>query len=295
MATQKKSTKSTPSRTASSKSASSRSASARGGKRKAPPKKQPIRREVGGMVCLLLALFVGIGYFQHEALLIQWLYLLWRGLTGWGWYAALPALLLASWILLLHRGRPVTPHVVCALLLPVMLGAIVHIATMDVAPDSAGLLKALWTSGVALESGGTLSGALAVGFHAVLGKIGTLVVFVVGFVACLMAALRLTPAAIIDAVKRHEFVPYDEPEEQEPPASGRSYPPVPPNSPRRSPASTFPWTIRCPSRSRRRTLSRRPGPAFSARRRTMSARRTSCSPTRRSRNRRQSPRRSPTS
>ena len=216
MATQKKSTKSTPSRTASSKSAPSRSASARGGKRKAPPKKQPIRREVGGVVCLLLALFVGIGYFQHEALLIQWLYLLWRGLTGWGWYAALPALLLASWILLLHRGRPVTPHVVCALLLPVMLGAIVHIATMDVAPDSAGLLKALWTSGVALESGGTLSGALAVGFHAVLGKIGTLVVFVVGFVACLMAALRLTPAAIIDAVKSHEFVPYDEPEEQEP-------------------------------------------------------------------------------
>ena len=213
MATQKRST--TKSGGTSSRSASSRSASTRGGgKRKAPPKKQPVRREVGGVICLLLALFVGISYFQHEALLIKWLYLLFRGLTGWGWYAALPALLLASWILLLHRGRRVAPHLVCALLLPVTLGAIVHIATMDAAPDSTGLLKALWASGVALESGGALSGALAIGFHAVLGKVGTLIVFVVGFVACLMAALRLTPAAIIDAVKSHELAPYDEPEEE---------------------------------------------------------------------------------
>ena len=209
MATRKRTTKGAPSRSVSSRSSTSRS----GGKRKTPPKKQPVRREVGGVVCLLLALFVGISYFQHDALLIKWLYLLFRGLTGWGWYAALPALLIASWILLLHRGRSVAPHVVCALLLPMMLGAIVHITMMDATPDSAGLLPALWTSGVALESGGALSGALAVGFHAVLGKIGTLIVFVVGFVACLMAALRLTPAAIIDAVKSHEFVPYDEPEE----------------------------------------------------------------------------------
>ena len=204
MATQKKTT---------TRSASSRSASSRGGKRRAAPKKQPIRREVGGVVCLLLALFVTIGYFQHEALLIKWLYLLSRGLTGWGWYLAAPSLLLAAWVLLLHRGRPVVSHLIGALLLPVMLGAVVHVSGMGGAPDSAGLLKALWDSGIALESGGAISGALAVGFHAVLGKIGTLVVFVIGFVVCLMSALRLTPAAVIDAVRSHELTPYDEPEE----------------------------------------------------------------------------------
>ena len=84
MATQKKPTK---------KSAAPRKSS-RGSARK--PKKQPVRREVGGAVCLLLALFVGIGYFQHEAIFIRWLYDGWRGLTGWGWYAALPALLAAA-------------------------------------------------------------------------------------------------------------------------------------------------------------------------------------------------------
>ena len=34
----------------------------------------------------------------------------------------------------------------------------------------------------------------------------------------MLGALRLTPAAIIDAVKSHEFVPYEEPEESERPA-----------------------------------------------------------------------------
>ena len=213
MATQKKTTK--------SRSTSSRSASSRSGKRRATPKKQPIRREIGGVVCLLLALFVGIGYFQHEALLIKWLYLLFRGLTGWGWYAVAPALLLGAWILLLHRGRPVTLHLICALLLPVFLGAILHVSAMTAAPDSAGLIPFLWASGIALESGGALSGALAVGFHAVLGKVGTLVVFVLGFVASLMCALRLTPAAILDAVRSHEFVPYDEPEEPDVPPMER--------------------------------------------------------------------------
>ena len=204
MATQKKTTR---------RSTPSRSPSPRGGKRRAAPKKQPIRREVGGVACLLLALFVTIGYFQPEALLIKWLYLLSRGLTGWGWYLAAPSLLLAAWILLLHRGRPVVSHLIGALLLPVMLGTIVHISGMTGAPDSSGLLKTLWASGVALESGGALSGALAVGFHAVLGKIGTLVVFVIGLVVCLMSALRLTPAAVIDAVRSHELTPYGEPEE----------------------------------------------------------------------------------
>ncbi|MBE7008336.1 MAG: DNA translocase FtsK [Ruminococcaceae bacterium] len=216
---QKKTTNKSAARSGGSRAASQRSTPARGasGKRKAAPKKRPVRREVCGGVCLLLSLLVGVTYFQHEALFIKWLYTLCRGLTGWGWYVALPALLLASWILFMHRGRPVVSHVACALLLPVLSGAIVHIATMETAPGSEGLLPALWASGLELASGGALSGALAVGFHAVLGKAATLIVFCVALAACVLGALRLTPAAIIDAVKSHEFVPYEEPEESERP------------------------------------------------------------------------------
>ena len=217
MAAQKKTT---AKRAAPKQSAAARTRSS-GGTRRAParkqPKKQPIRREVGGGICILLALFVTISYFQHEALFIKCAYAFFRGTTGWGWYAALPALLLCAWIRLLHRGRPVTSHVVGALLIPVLLGALVHIS-FDVAPVESGLgaLKALWAGGVALESGGVLSGGLAIGFKAVIGKVGTMVVFVLGLVACLMLALRLTPAGVIDSVKNHEFVPYDVPDEPEP-------------------------------------------------------------------------------
>ena len=209
MATQKKTTRKPAPRRAPSRS--------RSGGRKSAAKQQPIRREVGGWVCLALALLVGISYFQLDAVFLRWSYQFWRGLTGWGWYAALPALLLCAWILLFHRGRPVTPHVVGALALPVMLGALVHVSS-DAVPvkSSFGALLDLWKSGVELRSGGVLSGGLAIGFMAVVGKIGTLIVFVLALVACLMAALRLTPSGIMDAVKRHEFVPYDEPEEPAP-------------------------------------------------------------------------------
>ncbi len=213
MATQQKKT------TKKSASTGSRSKSGGSSKRKAPPKKQPIRREVGGWVCLLLALIVCIGYFQHDAIFMNWAYTVCRGLTGWGWYAALPALLLCVWILLFHRGRPVALPLSCTLVLPVLIGALVHTVS-GVAAPAAGIsaIKALWRSGVALETGGVLSGGLAIGLMAVLGMVGTLIVLVVIFVACLLGALRLTPAAVIDAVKSHEFVPYDEPEEPVKPA-----------------------------------------------------------------------------
>lgn len=221
MATQKKTTN----RPAPKRSAPARS---RGGSRRSAPKKQPIRREVGGIVCLILALFAAISYFQHDALFIKWAYRFWRGLTGWGWYASLPALLLCAWILLLHRGRPVTPHIVGALLVPVMIGALVHVST-DTVPvkSSFGALIELWNSGVALRSGGAISGGLAIGFTTVIGKVGTLIVFVIGLVASLMAALRLTPAAVIDAVKSRE--PYDEPEPPapKPPRPAREKKPKP--------------------------------------------------------------------
>ena len=192
------------------------------GKRRAAQKKQPVRREVGGGVCLLLSLFIGVSYFQHEALLIRWLYTFCRGTTGWGWFVTLPALLLAAWILLLHRGRPVLPHLAGALLLPVLTGALIHTAVRaDVGEGSVGLLKLLWQSGTALESGGVLSGALAIGFMAVLGRAATMVLFAPALAGCLMAALRLTPAAVVEAIRSRELTPYEEPEETEAAAARR--------------------------------------------------------------------------
>ena len=74
-----------------------------------------------------------------------------------------PALLLGSYILLFHRGRNVASCLVGTALLPVVFGAIMHIAICKeeyAAMD--GILKLLWTSGNALESGGAVSASLAI-------------------------------------------------------------------------------------------------------------------------------------
>ena len=76
-ATQKKSS------SGSSKSGSSRSASTSarsGGRKSAQPQKKPIRREVWGGVLCLLTLCLTVSYFGGEAIFIDWLAMLVRGL-----------------------------------------------------------------------------------------------------------------------------------------------------------------------------------------------------------------------
>ena len=183
------------------------------GKRKTQPKKRPIRREVGGGICLLLALCVGVSYFQKGAPVVDQISQLLRGLTGCGYYAALPALALACHILVFHRGRSITLPLSGALALPVCVGALAHIigGKTELAGVSA-VLKVLWESGLALTSGGVIAGGLAAVLLAGLGKIVSLVLFLVLLAVSLMLAFRLTPAGIADALRSHERVPY-EPEE----------------------------------------------------------------------------------
>ncbi len=108
-----------------------------GGKRTAAPKKRPIRREVGGVVCLVLALCIAFSYFQQGGWLLDRPAALCRGLVGYGYYTVAPVLLLVSYILLFHRGRNVTACVVGAALLPVLLGAMLHLVGRGAAAGAA--------------------------------------------------------------------------------------------------------------------------------------------------------------
>ena len=102
-----------------------KSAASRGGK-KQEPQKRPVRREIWGLVLLVLALCVCVSYFQVEAIFINWFALLLKGLLGYGYWLTGSALLLASLILLFHHGRPVRLRVTCTLTLPVLLGSLCH-------------------------------------------------------------------------------------------------------------------------------------------------------------------------
>ena len=95
-------------RTASSSSSSRSRSSTSGSRKKQPPQPahRPFRREIGAVACLLLALFSALGYFHIEALFIDFFCGLVKGLIGYGFWRVPPALLLTSYILAFHRGRP---------------------------------------------------------------------------------------------------------------------------------------------------------------------------------------------
>ena len=217
MAQQKKKTTTTKKKT----TGSSRSSSS--GKRTAKKnQKRPIRREVAGAILLVLALCLGFSYFQSGAWLLDQPAKLCRSLFGWGYYLVAPALLLCSYILLFHRGRSVASCLTGALLMPVVFGAIMHIALCrEEYAGMDGILKLLWTSGNALESGGAVSASLAILLVLLVKKVLAMILLVVLFVAFLMMAFRLTPAAVIEAVRSHERVPY-EPEELPPQRAERA-------------------------------------------------------------------------
>ena len=186
-----------------------------GGRRTAAPKKRPIRREVGGVVCLVLALCIAFSYFQQGGWLLDQPAALCRGLVGYGYYTVAPVLLLVSYILLFHRGRNVTACVVGAALLPVLLGAMLHLVLCKTDYNSVdGIAKLLWQSGLLMESGGVLSATLAIMLVKLVKKTLAMILLAVLLVTCLMLAFRLTPAAVLEAVRSHERVPY-EPEDDE--------------------------------------------------------------------------------
>ena len=79
------------------KRSSSQSGAGSGGRsssRRDQPQKKPYRREIGGVVCLFLALFGAIGYFKtDEGAVIALFCDLLKGLCGYGFYLTPPLLL----------------------------------------------------------------------------------------------------------------------------------------------------------------------------------------------------------
>ena len=178
----------------------------------------PIRREVGGGVCLLLALCVVVSYFQADAIVLNLLGDLLKGLTGYGYWLAAPALALAGVNLLAHRGRPVALRTVCTLVTPVLLGAILHLFLYqgETVTGLGPMMKSLWADGLLLKSGGAVAGGLAAGMKRLVGTMVSVIVLLLLFAAALLAALRVSPRELVQRAR--DRVPYEPQPEPERPA-----------------------------------------------------------------------------
>ena len=185
----------------------------RGSKKNAP---KPMRREIGAGVCLLLAVCCGLGYLQMQALFIDFFCGLMKGLLGYGFWLLCPCLLLASFVLAFHRGRPVRLRLCCALLMPVTFGCIIHGFHGQLLPWDKELLSALWNSGEQLKSGGVLGGLLGQSLVALFTALGSTILSALAFALMALGAFDRSLADVAGWIFDRPRYEYEE--EPEPPA-----------------------------------------------------------------------------
>ena len=176
-----------------------------------PPKKPPIYREVGAVICLLLAIFSALGYFNSKAIFINGLATLEKGLFGFGFWLMPVMLLLISVKLFRHFGRPVRLQITLCLLVPLFVGAAVHTALCE--GDYAlkiSVLPALWESGAALSSGGALSGMLSVLLTKVFSSVGAMILLLLGLLCCILGLRRIGPTELVHMLNEYRAQRYRE-------------------------------------------------------------------------------------
>ncbi len=177
-------------------------------------------RLTGAVVCLFLGICSVFGYFSSEALFIKFMRTMGTSLFGWG-FVILPACLFGSaYLLAFSRERPVRLRVTSTMLLVPALGILTHLSLCKTDYEiTAGIIKQLFVDGAALESGGVISGFLAVMLIKLLGVVCSMIIIAVLVVILSMAALRITPASLMELrrmrLERLESREEDEPAEYE--------------------------------------------------------------------------------
>ena len=179
---------------------------------------RPIRREVGGVICLLLGFFGILTWFKVDALFINLFRDLMGGLVGYGAYAYPVMLLVAAYILIFHHGRPVTFRLYCALIFPILQGAILHLVMCPNTYEWAfAMISQLWKDGLLHNCGGVIGGLLGLAFKAVFSKVGAMAVFIVVAALMLLFAFNQTITGIYLLVSeklanRPQYEPQEDPE-----------------------------------------------------------------------------------
>ncbi len=192
--TQKKTTKAAPKKSGSGKKGTKRMAAP-------PPYNHGLRLTVG-VVMLLLALCVLVTYFNVEAKVLNILAALMKGCFGYGYYLVALALGYCGWSLIDHKKKPVILRSFCILVLPLLLGTLLHlfIAKTDLGYGM-DALKPLWAAGQTMQCGGALGGVLAAAGAELLSRVVTAIIMVVLMVVCLIAGLRIKPREMMERAK----------------------------------------------------------------------------------------------
>ncbi len=180
----------------------------------APPPEpaRPIRREVGAVVFLFLAVFTVISYFNNEGTFIVFFTDLLLGLVGWGFWICAPVFFLISFILFFHRGRPVALRVISAVLLPILFAAMANLMFCQPETenfDIALTVGHLFEQGQDYNSGGVLGGLIAIGLEMAFSIYGAFPVLLLSFLFFLITALNSSINSIAAKLAGKPHAKYD--------------------------------------------------------------------------------------
>ncbi len=175
----------------------------------------PFRREMAGAVCFFLGLFAVFGFFETNALFIQFFATFLKGTLGVGFWLASPVLLLSSFILIFHRNRPVRIRLICALLIPLSFSCTCYGFIPESSRLSLASVGGLWNQGIALQGcgvfGSILGGISTIAFSGV----GTVLIFAVISFFLGLGAINRSMMDIVDWYTSRPRYASEEEEEEE--------------------------------------------------------------------------------
>ena len=158
------------------------------------------RREIWGVVCILLAVLVLLSGFARQSALGQ----LFMGLVGRTGLVVLPiGLLLCAVALLFHGDRPVTMRILCSLSFAVLVCAVAHLAADARLSWSGGLLSRLYEGGKDGTTGGVVGGLTAMLFSLPGGKPVGWAITILLLLVTLPASVNLTLTGLLRAINNH--------------------------------------------------------------------------------------------
>ncbi len=158
-----------------------------------PAPAETLRPEITGALFLLLAVCVGIGFFNTDGAVIAFIANFFKGMLGWGYFLTAPVFLLAAGIFFFQKQGSLEGRVFAALLLPIFGAALCHMLLGDLMQEGFDFQLAtgtLFTDGLALRSGGVVGGLIAIGLTLALSSYGAWPLLFVLFVLCLLIAVR---------------------------------------------------------------------------------------------------------
>ncbi len=167
-------------------------------------------RGINAAVLLALTVFVSISLFNTDGAVIAFIADLFKGLVGWGYWLCAPVFLLSAILLLTQKNKPVVFRISCAMLIPLIFSAMVHLFAGEDMLNNFEFQTAvttLFNDGQKFQSGGVLGGLLAIGMNMAFSVYGSAPILLAVLAALLIISVRGSFAGLFKASEKKEREP----------------------------------------------------------------------------------------